>query len=86
MISINFQNYFYEKEYNLNVLNKNEFEEILRGYLESFTDLAEDNIWQSNIKLDLFKIGYQVEFISTELLLFAENADNYFAFRYQSID
>lgn len=70
----------------LEELNKEEFQYLSQGYLDSFSGLAEDTLWLNKLKLDYYNKGYKVEILGTGLFLIGSTGSSFFAFLYQSID
>ena len=77
---------FFEKEYVLEKLSRDEFQYLSDGYFNSFSDHSRDTLWESRLKLADFELGYKVEVMGTGLYLLGQTNKSYFSFIYQSID
>ena len=67
-------------------LDRSNFLHFSQGYLDSFKDLSEDNLWKCELNISQFIKGYMLDSSGSELVLLGETERDYFSFTYQGID
>jgi hypothetical protein len=77
---------FFESPHEFEALTKEDFQYQVNGYFDSFSDLAEDNLWCNGLNLETYIEGFKIIGNTTGLFLIGAVSNSYFSFIYQSID